>query len=362
MSVHDLLRLPPYSLRQAEKEAQLLPVLNGLTVHHQKQCPAYARLVEIAWAGRDTPRTLADLPYLPVSLFKRHTLASVPSDRIVQTLTSSGTSGQQPSRIFLDQETADLQSRALVRIMTEVLGPRRLPMLVVDVPGLFRDRTAFSARGAGVLGMMKFGVQPQFVLDEQMHLNVDLLKQFLLRHGDQPFLVFGFTFMVWRYFYEPLRDLGLDLSHGILIHSGGWKKLQEAAVDDATFKQQLREKTGLSRVHNFYGMVEQVGSVFLEGDDGLLHPPVFADVIVRDLETWQEAPTGRVGVLHVVSALPMSYPGHSLLTEDLGVVHRIDAAEGLWQGKAFSVVGRVPRAELRGCSDTFAASLDAAET
>jgi hypothetical protein len=205
--------------------------------------------------------------------------------------------------------------------------------------------------------MMKFGAQPLFVLDDEMQLNLEALKQFLLRYGGQPFLVFGFTFMVWRYFYEPLRALGLDLSHGILIHSGGWKKLEEAAVDGGTFKQRLREATGLSRVHNFYGMVEQVGSVFLEGDDGLLHPPLFADVIVRDPQTWEESPPGRPGVLQVVSALPRSYPGHSLLTEDLGVLHHIDAAEGQWQGKAFSVVGRVPRAELRGCSDTFAASL-----
>jgi hypothetical protein len=357
MSIQELFAVPPYSLQQAEKQTRLLPVLNELTLHHYQTCPAYARLIDVVWAGPREARTLAEIPYLPVGLFKRHALASVPDHKIVQTLTSSGTTGQQPSRVFLDQETADLQSRALVRIMSEVLGPRRLPMLVVDVPGLLKDRASFSARGAGVLGMMKFGLQPVFVLDNDMRLNREALERFLLRHGDQPFLIFGFTFMVWRYFYDPLRTLGVDLSKGILIHSGGWKKLEEAAVDGATFKQRFRGATGLSRVHNFYGMVEQVGSVFLEGDDGFFHPPVFADIIVRDPQTWEEAPAGRPGVLQLVSALPRSYPGHSLLTEDLGILHRVDAPQGQWQGKAFSVVGRVPRAELRGCSDTFAASL-----
>jgi hypothetical protein len=40
-----------------------------------------------------------------------------------------------------------------------------------------------------------------------------------------------------------------------------------------------------------------------------------------------------------------------LLTEDLGVVHGID--DGDWPGKRFSVLGRLPRAEARGCSDTY---------
>ena len=52
-----------------------------------------------------------------------------------------------------------------------------------------------------------------------------------------------------------------------------------------------------------------------------------------------------------MSTLPTSYPGHVLLTEDLGVVHGID--DGDWPGKRFSVLGRLPRAEARGCSDTY---------
>ena len=66
--------------------------------------------------------------------------------------------------------------------------------------------------------------------------------------------------MVWKYFVRPVQESGLDidLSGGILIHSGGWKKLQEEAVGNTEFKATVREVTGLERIHNFYGMVEQV--------------------------------------------------------------------------------------------------------
>ena len=56
------------------------------------------------------------------------------------------------------------------------------------------------------------------------------------------------------------------------------------------FRRKFRDVTGLKRIYNFYGMVEQVGSVFLEGDDGYFYPPNFADVIVRDPQTFAELP------------------------------------------------------------------------
>jgi hypothetical protein len=240
--------------------------------------------------------------------------------------------------------------------MRAVLGRERLPMLVVDSSAVVRDRRTFSARGAGVLGMMPFGREHVFALDADLQLDADAVRGFLARHGSAPFLVFGFTFMVWSHLYEPARAAGLDLTNGILVHSGGWKKMIDRSVSAAEFRRVLGE-LGLVRIHNFYGMVEQIGSVFLEGPegDGSLYAPGFADVIVRDPVTWREAPTGQVGVLEVVSVLPTSYPGHALLTEDLGVVHGVDDGPA-WRGKRFSVLGRVPRAEIRGCSDTVVAA------
>ena len=64
-------------------------------------------------------------------------------------------------------------------------------------------------------------------------------------------------------------------------------------------------------------------------------------------------PDGEVGLVQVVSCLPTSYPGHSLLTEDLGVIRGVDDPRLGMKGRFFEILGRVPQAELRGCSDTF---------
>lgn len=345
-----------FSIPQPEKEELLLSELTRLVGMHRSECEPYRRITDALGETKRSYASLADLPYLPVSLFKTHRLQSVLPDQVFKVMTSSGTTGQAVSQVILDRDTADLQSRALTAVMARVLGNKRCPMIIIDTPNVVKNRKMFSARGAGVLGMLPFGRRHFYALNDDMELNVDGLKEFMSRFPDQPVLLFGFTFMVWKYFLHALARSGIniDLSKGILIHSGGWKKLDDEAVGNAEFKQTLREVTGLQRVHNFYGMVEQVGSVFLEGDDGFLYPPNFADVIIRDPQTWALVPDGTPGVVEVLSVLPRSYPGHVLLTEDLGVIHGVgDLASG-WSGKQLELLGRVPKSELRGCSDTHA--------
>ncbi|MBW4719603.1 LuxE/PaaK family acyltransferase [Saccharothrix obliqua] len=337
---------------QAEREAALLAELTELTAHHRARCAPYDRVL----SSLGTPAefgSLADLPWLPVRMFKTHDLKSIPDDEVFKVLTSSGTTGAGASRIYLDKDAAAEQPRQLGATLREVLGGKRLPMLMVDTVGIIKNRRSFSARGAGVLGMANFGRAHVYALDEQDRPDVAAVKGFLEKHGHEPFLIFGFTFMVWQYLYEVAREHSLDLSNGILVHSGGWKKLVDIAVDNAEFRRRFAEDTGLTRIHNYYGMIEQIGTVFLEGPSGnSLYCPDFADVIIRNPDTWEEQPVGEPGVIQVLSTLPRSYPGHVLLTEDLGVVHGVD--DGDWPGKRFSVLGRLPRAEARGCSDTFA--------
>ena len=356
LALTELFTRPQFSIPQAEKERLLLGELTQMVSMHRSACNPYRRITDVVGESPGTYESLAQLPYLPVALFKTHQLSSVPTEQVFKVMTSSGTTGQAVSRVILDRDTADLQSRALSTVMARVLGNQRRPMIVIDTPNVVKDRKMFSARGAGVLGMLPFGRRHLYALNDEMELDIPALREFLDRYSGQPILLFGFTFMVWKYFLQALEkaDVAVDLSQGTLIHSGGWKKLADEAVGNSQFKTALREATGLLRVHNFYGMVEQVGSVFLEGDDGLLYPPNFADVIVRDPDTWEPAPNGTPGVVEVLSVLPRSYPGHVLLTEDLGVVHGVGDSAGGWAGKQLEILGRVPRSELRGCSDTHA--------
>ncbi|MGI9274207.1 MAG: hypothetical protein ACR2PT_05020 [Endozoicomonas sp.] len=340
----------PYQLTSQKKQAGLTEMLSRLDSHHYQHCDAYRNLVDAL--GLELAEQSG--PLLPVRLFKEYDLKSVPEDAVIKTLTSSGTTSSKVSRIFLDRQTSGNQSKVLVRIMQHYLGKARLPMLIIDHPGVVKDRRSFSARGAGILGLSTFGRGHTYALDDDMNINFEAIDEFLSRFEDQPVFIFGFTFMVWQYFLQELKAQGrkLNLPNSVLIHSGGWKKLQDRAVDNETFKAAARELAGIERVHNFYGMVEQVGSVFVECQEGYLHSPVYSDITILDPFDMKALPAGEKGVVAVESALPSSYPGHRLLTEDLGTVMGEDDCGCGRKGKYFLIHGRLAKAEARGCSDT----------
>jgi phenylacetate-coenzyme A ligase PaaK-like adenylate-forming protein len=349
----ELLEWPIFGLAKSEKQKLLLTRLIELTTLHRSACPEYARLLS-ARGGTIEFSSLTEIPFFPVRAFKLKNLKSIPDAEVFKTLTSSGTTGQTPSRIFLDRETAQRQSQALVKIMQSFLGKERLPMLIVDHPGVVKDRTQFSARGAGILGISNFGRNHAYALNEDLTLNLEVLRQFAAEFCGARKLIFGFTFLIWQSLYLELQRLNteINLEGSFLIHGGGWKKLTDSAVEPARFKQGLRQSCGINEVHDFYGMVEQVGSIYFECERGFLHAPAFADLVIRNPIDWSPNPCGEPGVIQVLSGLPTSYPGHSLLTEDIGILHGEDNCGCGRLGKYFSVLGRVPKAEIRGCSDT----------
>ncbi len=352
MQVDELVQLDQYSLRHEDKQAILTERLRELTLLHGERCEAYGRILSALDHDSERMTSPTRVPMLPVGLFKSHQLSSIPSEQVFKVVTSSGTTGDAVSRLFLDAAAAQLQTRCLAGIMTHWLGRSRLPMVIVDSRSTIRDRQTRSARAAGIVGMATFGRDHFYALDDRMRIDRDRLARWLEEHAGSPILIFGFTFIVWEHLLSALRPGELNLQDATLIHSGGWKKLADRAVTNREFKLELERVTGLRRVHNFYGMAEQIGTVLVECEHGYLHTPNAAELIVRDPGSWDVVADGEVGVAQTLSALPESYPGHSILTEDLARVEAVDSCPCGRLGKAISILGRVPEAEVRGCGDT----------
>jgi phenylacetate-coenzyme A ligase PaaK-like adenylate-forming protein len=301
--------------------------------------------------------SVENLQFIPVQLLKELELRSIPENEIFKTLTSSGTSGQRVSKIFLDKETSINQQKVLTKIVTSITGNSRMPMIIIDCPSVLKDRKKFSARGAGIVGFSIFGKNIIYALDDNMNLQVDKILSFLEENKDKQIFLFGFTFIIWQHFYKELLKINskLNLENAILIHGGGWKKLIDSSVSSSKFRQALKETCGISKVFSYYGMVEQTGCIYIECAEGHLHASIFSDVIIRRGIDFSVCEVGESGIIQVLSMLPKSYPGHSLLTEDEGMILGIDDCPCGRKGKYFKVIGRLANAELRGCSDTYAA-------
>ena len=359
MTFEEILQISPYSLNREEKDQILTERLVELSKLHRNKCPAYKNMLKAIDFEEEKVESYKDLPFLPVRLFKDLDLKSVSDEEVVKTMTSSGTSGQAVSKIYLDRNTSSNQQKAMVKIVSEFTGSSRMPMILIDCPGVIKNRAMFSARGAGILGFSIFGSKKIYALDDDMKLDVDGLKEFLEKYRGERILLFGFTFMIWQHFYKELlrlkeEGIHFDLSNAVLIHGGGWKKLISEAVSHDEFHHRLKEVCGLCHIHDYYGMVEQTGCIYMECECGHLHASNFSDIIIRRPIDFSEANIGEDGIIQVVSTIPESYPGHSLLTEDEGRILGIDDCPCGRKGKYFKIHGRLKNAEIRGCSDTYA--------
>jgi hypothetical protein len=362
MNVDDLIAAPQYTVSATEKAVLFPPLLADAYRRNAAASPAFARFLASRHFIPTAHTPVAEFPPLPVTAFKETVLRTCPEDQVVRELRSSSTTGQQPSRIFLDRTTAHRQARALLAILKAHIGVERRPYLVIDVPEANpAGEGALTARGAAIRGFSGFASETTYALRSDGGRPVvdwAALDDFMAR-TEVPVLLFGFTYVIWSVLIPALRAAGrtLSLPRATLFHGGGWKKLRAEAVSKESFTGTVAEALGCppGQVLDYYGMVEQVGSIFVDCSAGHKHAPNFATVILRDPLTFAPVAVGQQGLIEVVSLLPASYPGQALLTDDLGTpMAAADACPCGRKDVPFRFTSRIERAELRGCGDVLA--------
>ncbi len=355
-----LLASPTFALEPEEHHERLLRVLQA-ELAYAAECDVRLRHYLEAWpVDYRAARSIADLPYLPVGAFKADPpLTLGDSTKIIRTLASSATTGQTPSRVTLDSPTSRRMSKGVVAIASDFIGASRRPYLVIDTPQTLNGIGELSARAAAIQGLRPFATDLVCCLqqagDAAPCIDEARLLEFAARYREREVLAYGFTYLIWQQLVTPLRERGVQLNMPRIhvLHSGGWKRLQDQAVTREAFAQGIAQVFGCTaeRVIDFYGMVENVGVIYPDCEYGHKHVPAFAAVIVRDPLTLRPVEAGRQGLVQVCSALPTSFPGFLVLTDDLAEVIRYDGCRCGRRGVSFRFLKRVPQVEIRGCGN-----------
>ena len=79
--------------------------------------------------------------------------------------------------------------------------------------------------------------------------------------------------------------------------------------------------------------------------------PKISKVIVRDPYTLEVLNDGKEGLLQFLNPIPYSYPGLSVLTDDLGIKKTSNNKE------YFEITGRAKNSEIRGCGDILSEAM-----
>ena len=359
-AIENLFSVPPYSLVPQQRHSALLPLLKNELAYACERNLLFRNYVNHWPVDFRMANCLADLPFLPVGVFKQTPpLALVDASDVTRTLASSATIGQVPSRVVLDAATARRMTKGIVTIIRNFIGPARRPYLVIDTPENMTAQAELAARAAATQGLRSFATEVVCCLrdDQQGESSLDLerLLDCAATWKDTEVLVYGFTHVIWTQFVQPLQRKGttLGMPNVHVLHSGGWKRLEEQAVTKDVFMRGVASVLDCSptRIIDYYGMVENVGVIYPDCEHGNKHVPAFAEVIVRNPLKLAPVEVGQLGLVQVCSVLPTSFPGFLVLTEDLAEMIGYDGCPCGRRGTHFRFAGRVPKAEVRGCGN-----------
>jgi hypothetical protein len=361
----ELIHLESYGIDSVQKNKILLESLNESYRHHFINCAPYRKFCEKRGFNSETSfDSFEKIPFLPVQAFKEYGefLKTIDTESNVYKsflMNSSATSGK-PSSIYVDRETAKRQALLMVKILSFYLGQRKLKFIVADVDPSNNGIESLGARAAATLGFLKFSNNAVYILEKnsegKLQLNESLLLETLnfLKGSGEKFVIFGFTYV----FYEAILQNKLLNSNynfneqAYLLHIGGWKKLESNKISKKDFNNLACNKLGLNekKIIDVYGFTEQMGVIYPSINDGDKVCSTFSTVIVRDPLTLMPVPDGKEGVLQFLSPLPSSYPGFSILTDDLGMICNDSLINGI-SHRTFKITGRAKNAEVRGCGD-----------
>lgn len=362
--IDEIINNEQFKCLQKDKEKKLLDILK-LQIDKNRKNENLNSMYKKLGVDVNAINSLEEIPYIPVNMFKYFDLRTCSEENVVRILNSSSTTGSIPSKIYIDKETSIRQASGLISILTNFLGSYRRPMLVIDSKEVNKKNEILTARGAAIRGVSSFGKNLTYVMDfvnDNLELNVERLKEFEEKYKDMDILVYGFTYIIWTRFVKVLKEKGINLNMPKikLLHSGGWKKLNDQRVEKEEFNKCVAEVFGTNskNIIDFYGMVEQLGVVFLDCEYGYKHVPDFGEIIIRNFSTLKEVEKGQCGFIEVMSGLTSSYPGQAILTEDIGEFIGLDDCKCGRKGKYFKFKNRVEKSEIRGCGDTFAERRD----
>ncbi len=275
-------------------------------------------------------RDITDIPFLPISLFKTHTLKTGewPSGLI---FSSSGTTQQTlTSQHHLRDGAWYLQNAR--RGFECFYGPLSDFCFLALLPA-YLERT-----GSSLVFMADDFIRRSSYPDSGFFLyDIDNLLEIIKRCQAQriPAILLGVSFALLDLAeqYQPQLE-------GIIVMETGGMKGRGRELTRSELHDRLTQAFGVTAIHSEYGMTELFSQAYSKGN-GLYYPTPTLKVLARELtDPLQSYRSARTGVLNIIDLANLDTIAF-IATDDLGRVH----PDG-----SFEVLGRMDHSDLRGCN------------
>lgn len=274
------------------------------------------------------------IPYLPISFFKTHHIATTAFEPEI-VFESSGTTGKNTSRHFV--KSASLYQKSFLKAFHLFYGNPADWCILGLLPGyLERENSSLVTM---VHELIKRSNHPGsgFYLHDHDKLYRTLVHNEIT---GQPTLLIGVTFALLDF----VENYSIKLQNTIVMETGGMKGRREE-ITRREVHDLLKKKLGLPTIHSEYGMTELLSQAYSKGN-GLFYCPPWMRVLVREyndpfaISTQSKTEKPLSGLINIID-LANIYSCCFLATDDVGKIY---------QDGSFEVLGRRDMSDMRGCS------------
>jgi len=313
-----------FGLRQQNFEHLALDVFR----FQYQQNPLYRSYVDALKVNVDKVVSIQQIPFLPISFFKSHSVKTTLFDAEI-IFESSGTTQTINSKHHV--KDFNLYKESFIKGFERFYGSIKDFCIVGLLPSYLERKN--SSLIAMVDEFIKISGHPlsAFYLYEHAKLN-DVLH--VLENQNQKTLLIGVTFALLDF----AEEFPQQLKHTIVMETGGMKGRRKELTRQETHGI-LKNQLGINVIHSEYGMTELLSQAYSKGE-GRFDSVPWMKILVRNEDDPFDVRETGTGIINIID-LANIYSCSFIATDDAGNVY--DNGE-------FEIVGRVDNSDMRGCS------------
>jgi phenylacetate-coenzyme A ligase PaaK-like adenylate-forming protein len=292
----------------------------------KSNCAIYNDYVRLL--GRENPKSISEIPFLPIQFFKSHEVLSKPKTSNDTLFLSSGTGLVGRSRHLVSD--VSIYEQSFRKAYELQFGDPENQVILALLPNYIEQGNSSLV----------------YMVNDLINRTKNELSGFLLNYFDEirerynsslrsgkKVVIFGVSYALL-----DLAEQGFDLSEATIIETGGMKGRREELSKDELHNR-IKNGLGVEYVSSEYGMTELLSQAYSE-KNGVFQTPPWIKVIFSDvydpLTIVSGASSSIINVIDLANVNSCSF----IQTQDLG--RKVD--------NGFVLDGRLDLSDIRGCN------------
>jgi hypothetical protein len=290
----------------------------------------YKRFLDLINVNPENVNKVNEIPFLPIQLFKFHTIKTGDWNE-QKVFLSSGTTQQIRSRHFVRDEKSYLS--VAVKGFESVFGDLKEWIIIAYLPGYTENPSSSLISMVDELIRLSNNELSGFVEFDAEKL-IERLQQSII--ANKKVMLVGVAFALLDF----VKANQLIMPELFILETGGMKGRGENFTRDDLHKV-LSENFGTQNVYSEYGMTELFSQAYTTAKTSGFFGIKTLKALIKDINDPMEIKkNGRYGVLNFIDLANVDTCAF-IATQDIGLMN---------DDGSFEVIGRIDNADVRGCN------------